>query len=230
MPLSERKLPISDEQVAARLDAGTSQRALAAELSDEAGPGVTISRAAVRNAAARHRALRDRVAAGDLRSKAERRKARRSRPRGTDAVVAAQAPEREFAPAPSRPRSDKATGRIGKIILLDRETWEPVGAAGQGGYGPAFWLDRRDAERDARNDPELQAAIREQDRQQAEAATGLHRDADGVYRAPAGTRWSKARKRFVPAADPEPLAVRASRDRELALALQAAAEAQAGRL
>jgi hypothetical protein len=170
MPLSERKLPISDEDVAARLDAGTSQRALAVELSAEAGPGVTISRAAVRNAAARHRALRDRVAAGDLRSKAERRRARRARPRGTDAVVAAQAPEREFAPARSRPRSDKATGRIGKILLLDRETWEPVGAAGQGGYGPGWWLDQRDAARAAANDSEGQAVQREIDRQARLAA------------------------------------------------------------
>jgi hypothetical protein len=208
MPLSERKLPVADDVVAARLDAGTSQRALAAELSAEAGSGVTISRAAVRNAAARHRALAERVAAGDLRSKRERRAARRARPAGTDAVVAARQPEREFAPSRSRTRGpDKADGRIGKTILLDRETFAPVGAAAEGGYGPAFWLNRRDAERDARNDPELQAAIREQDRQQAEAATGLHRDADGVYRAPAGTRWSKARKRFVPAADPEPLTV-----------------------
>jgi hypothetical protein len=170
MPLSERKLPISDEQVAARLDAGTSQRALAAELSAEAGPDVTTSRAAVRNAAARHRALRDRVAAGDFRSKAERRKARRARPRGTDAVVAAQAPERSFESAPSRPRSDKATGRIGKIILLDRDTWEPVGSSASGGYGPAWWLERRDQERAARNDPELQAVQREIDRQTRLAA------------------------------------------------------------
>jgi len=170
MPLSERKLPISDEQVAARLDAGTSQRALAAELSAEAGPDVTTSRAAVRNAAARHRALRDRVAAGDFRSKAERRKARRARPRGTDAVVAAQAPERSFESAPSRPRSDKATGRIGKIILLDRETWEPVGSSASEGYGPAWWLERRDQERAARNDPELQAVQREIDRQTRLAA------------------------------------------------------------
>ena len=154
--------------VAARLDAGTSQRALAAALSAEAG--VSISRAAVRAAAARHRALQDRVAAGDLRSKHERRAARRARPAGTDAVVAAQAPERSFEPAPSRPRSDKATGRIGKIILLDRETWEPVGSSASEGYGPAWWLERRDQERAARNDPELQAVQREIDRQTRLAA------------------------------------------------------------
>ena len=211
MPLSERKLPISDEEVAARLDAGTSQRALAAELSAEAGPGVTISRAAVRNAAARHRALADRVAAGDLRSKRELRAARRARPEGTDAVVAAQAPERQFAPDRSaRARSPRATGRILRPIVLD-DDFRPLDAVGSGaGIGPAFWLDRRDAERDARNDPELQAAIRERDRQQAEAATGLRRGADGHYRAPDGMRWSKARGQWVPVDDPEPLVAMAS--------------------
>ena len=51
-----------------------------------------------------------------------------------------------------------------------RETFAPVGAAGQDGYGPAWWLDERDAARAAANDPEVQAVQREIDRQTRLAA------------------------------------------------------------
>lgn len=67
--MSERKIPVSDETVLARLERGATQQSLA----DEYG----VSRRAIRLAADRHRALRDRVAAGAIRAKRERRQARR---------------------------------------------------------------------------------------------------------------------------------------------------------
>ena len=116
----------------------------------------------------------ERVAAGEDRVRRERRAARRSRPRGSGAAHASRAPEHgppvSAMPAPST-RKRKSGGRILRSILLD-ENFCAVDAGAQGGIGPAWWLDERDAARAAANDPSVQARQTEEDRQARIARLG----------------------------------------------------------
>jgi hypothetical protein len=73
-------------------------------------------------------------------------------------------------PAPST-RKRKSGGRILRPILLD-ENFCAVDAGAQGGIGPAWWLDERDAARAAANDPSVQARQTEEDRQARIARLG----------------------------------------------------------
>ncbi len=162
--MSERLIPISDADVLARLEAGEIQQVLADDLG--------VSRWAVRNAADRQRALRQRVAEGNaVTTKARKLERRRAMRRGRTPHPS-RAPEHgppvSATPAPST-RKRKSGGRILRPILLD-ENFCAVDAGAQGGIGPPWWLDARDAARAAANDPKAQAVQREIDRQARLAA------------------------------------------------------------
>jgi hypothetical protein len=164
MPMSERRIPISDDNVLARLEAGETQQALADDLG--------VSRWAVRNAADRQRALRQRVAEGEAVTRKARKLERRRAKRRGQTPHPSRAPE-HGPPASARPTPStgkrKSGGRILRPILLD-ENFCAVDARAQGSIGPAWWLDERDAARAAANDPKPQAAQAEIDRQARLAA------------------------------------------------------------
>lgn len=118
MPMQRRKIPVFDAAVLTALEAGISQRALAAEY------GVT--RTPVAEAARRQRQLQAEVATSKHARHLERRRARSC----GKTPHASRAPE--HGPPASAIRSTsgrsakKATGGDHKIILLDRYTWEPI--------------------------------------------------------------------------------------------------------
>jgi hypothetical protein len=104
---------------------------------------------------------------------ARRRSAERHGGLGPVARMPSLRPRPQSAPS-SPPLRDlvpaRRTAASAKFILLDRDTWEPVGSSASGGYGPAWWLSERDAARAAANDPRVQAVQREIDRQTRLAA------------------------------------------------------------
>jgi len=196
-----RRISETDAKAAERHDAGASWAQLAARYD--------VSATACRKAAARHWAsanVADVIAherAKEIRrGKSARVKDPATRP-GTGAAASSgsRAPKPERAHARIHPRSD------GSFSV--RAYGDGPMRIGNRGRRDAYenWLDRRDAARDAANDPVLLAEDAERDRIAAESRTGLKRDADGVFRPPAGTRWSRARQAFVPATEPEPLIV-----------------------
>ncbi|MEP6978452.1 MAG: hypothetical protein ABI948_10415 [Thermoleophilia bacterium] len=83
--MSERKIPVADDVVAARLHAGTSQRALAEEYGG--------TKTAIAKAAARHRDLQDRVALGESAVGVRERRERRCAKRQGLIAPASRAPE-----------------------------------------------------------------------------------------------------------------------------------------
>ena len=162
MPMTRRKIPVSDAAVLAALEAGVSQRALAAEY------GVT--KTAVAEAAKRQRRLQGDVAASKHTRHLERRRAKRRGQTPHSSRAPEHGPPVSATAAPST-RKRKSGGWILRPILLD-ENFCAVDAGGQGGIGPAWWLDERDAARAAANDPHLQARQAEEDRQARIARLG----------------------------------------------------------
>jgi len=167
MPLSERKIPVSDDVVAARLAAGVTQVALAEEYA--------VSRRAIRNARARADAVHDDARGAVHRRNLELRRTRRRQ----GAPSPARAPEHArpasatatAQPGPARrQRGQGGGGRILPAIPLDGN-FNPVAA----GSDYEQWLNDRDfaCSRTARKLDEREIA---ETRARVEQETGMRWD------------------------------------------------------